>query len=297
VARLTKAPATVGGRYGCCGAIARIGIVGRLAEIVKAAARPPHSKLIGAGFMDRLTGIHAVREALEAGRAFDRIVIARGRQDTRVEEIVKLARERNISVRFEDRGQLDRLADSKDHQGVVALAAARAAATLEDILAAANAGPGKGEKGLIVLLDGVEDPHNLGAIIRTALAAGAHGVLVPERRAAGLTDTVARASAGALSHMPVAKVTNLARAMEELKEAGYWLIGLDEDAEKSYTQADYTSPVGIVLGGEGKGLHELTRKRCDFVVSLPTVGPVKSLNVSVAAGVVLFEAVRQRKGK
>ena len=247
--------------------------------------------------MDRLTRIHAVREALEAGRAFDRIVIARGRQDTRVEEIVKMARERNISVRFEERGQLDRLADSKDHQGVVALAAARAAATLEDILAAANEGPGKGEKGLIVLLDGVEDPHNLGAIIRTALAAGAHGVVVPERRAAGLTDTVARASAGALSYLSVAKVTNLARAMEELKQAGYWLIGLDEDADKSYTQADYTSPVGIVLGGEGKGLHELTRKRCDFVVSLPTVGPVKSLNVSVAAGVVLFEAVRQRKGK
>jgi 23S rRNA (guanosine2251-2'-O)-methyltransferase len=251
----------------------------------------------GAEIMDRLTGIHAVREALEAGRAFDRIVIARGRQDTRVEEIVKLARRNNIAVRFEDRGQLDRLADSKDHQGVVALAAARAAGTLEDILAAANAGPGKGEKGLIVLLDGVEDPHNLGAIIRTSLAAGAQGVVVPERRAAGLTDTVARASAGALAHLPVAKVTNLARAMEELKEAGYWLIGLDEDADKSYTQADYTASVGIVLGGEGKGLHELTRKRCDFVVSLPTVGPVKSLNVSVAAGVVLFEAVRQRRGK
>jgi 23S rRNA (guanosine2251-2'-O)-methyltransferase len=245
--------------------------------------------------MDWLTGIHAVREALEAGRAFDRIVIARGRQDTRVEEIVKLARERNISVRFEERGQLDRLADSKDHQGVVALAAARPAATLEDILASANAG--RGENGLIVLLDGVEDPHNLGAVIRTALAAGAHGVVIPERRAAGLTDTVARASAGALSHLPVAKVTNLVRAMEELKQAGYWLIGLDEDAPKSYTQADYTSSVGIVLGGEGQGLHELTRKRCDFVVSLPTVGPVKSLNVSVAAGVVLFEALRQRRGK
>jgi 23S rRNA (guanosine2251-2'-O)-methyltransferase len=247
--------------------------------------------------MDKLTGIHAVREALGAGRAFDRIVIARGRQDTRVEEIVRLARERNISVRFEDRGQLDRLADSKDHQGVVALAAARAAGTLDEIVAAANAGTGRGEKGLIVLPDGVEDPHNLGAIIRTALAAGAHGVVIPERRAVGLTDTVARASAGALAHLPVAKVTNLARAMEELKEAGYWMIGLDEGADKSYTQADFSSPVGIVLGGEGKGLHELTRKRCDFVVSLPTIGPVKSLNVSVAAGVVLFEALRQRRGK
>jgi 23S rRNA (guanosine2251-2'-O)-methyltransferase len=245
--------------------------------------------------MDRLTGIHAVKEALEAGRAFDRIVIARGRQDTRVEQIVQLARERNISVGFEDRSQLDRLADSKDHQGVVALAAPRAAATLDEILTVANAGAGHGSKGLIVLLDGVEDPHNLGAIIRTALAAGAHGVVIPERRAAGLTDTVARASAGALSHLAVAKVINLARTMEELKEAGYWLIGLDEEADKSYTDADYTSPVGIVLGGEGKGLHELTRKRCDFVVSLPTSGPVKSLNVSVAAGVVLFEVLRQRK--
>jgi len=223
--------------------------------------------------MDKLTGIHAVKEALEARRPIDRIAIAKGRQDTRVEEIVQLARKQGVPVRFEDRGQLDRLANSKDHQGVVALAAARAAATLEDILAHANAS--QGQLGLIVLLDGVEDPHNLGAIVRTTLAAGAHGVVIPERRAAGLTDTVARASAGALAHLPVAKVTNLVRTMEQLKEAGYW-------------------PVGIVLGSEGQGLHELTRKRCDFVVSLPTTGPVKSLNVSVAAGVVLFEAIRQR---
>ena len=247
--------------------------------------------------MDRLTGIHAVREALEAGRAFDRIVIARGRQDTRVEEIVQLARARNISVRFEDRSQIDRLADTKEHQGIVGLVAPRAAGTIEEIIEAANAAAaaGSGEKGLIVLLDGVEDPHNLGAIVRTSLAAGAHGVVIPERRAAGLTDTVARASAGALSHLPVAKVTNLARTMEELKEAGYWLVGLDEEGDREYTEVDFTSPVGIVMGGEGRGLHELTRKRCDFVVKLPTVGPVKSLNVSVAAGVVLFEVVRQRK--
>ena len=245
--------------------------------------------------MDRLTGIHAVKEALEAQRPIERIAIAKGRQDTRVEEIVQLARRQGIPVRFEDRGQLDRLANSKDHQGVVALAAARAAVTLEDILTQANAS--HGQTGLLVLLDGVEDPHNLGAIIRTALAAGAHGVVIPERRAAGLTDTVARASAGALAHLPIAKVTNLVRAMEELKEAGYWLVGLDEDGDKSYTEADYTSAIGIVLGGEGKGLHELTRKRCDFVVSLPTTGPVKSLNVSVAAGVVLFEARRQRNAR
>src|SRR6267154_1922079 len=164
--------------------------------------------------MDKLTGIHAVKEALEARRPIDRIAIAKGRQDTRVEEIVQLARKQGVPVRFEDRGQLDRLANSKDHQGVVA--AARAAADLEDILALANSAA-PGQLGLIVLLDGVEDPHNLGAIIRTALAAGAHGVVLPERRAAGLTDTVARASAGALAHLPVAKVTNLVRTMEELK--------------------------------------------------------------------------------
>jgi 23S rRNA (guanosine2251-2'-O)-methyltransferase len=245
--------------------------------------------------MDRLSGIHAVKEALEAQRPIDRIAIAKGRQDTRVEEIVQLARKQGVPVRFEDRAQLDRLANSKDHQGVIALAAARGAATLEEILTRANAN--HGGMGLIVLLDGVEDPHNLGAIVRTTLAAGAHGVVIPERRAAGLTDTVARASAGALEHLPVAKVTNLVRTMEELKEAGYWLVGLDEDGDKNYTEVDYTSPTGIVLGGEGKGLHDLTRKRCDFVVKLPTVGPVRSLNVSVAAGVVLFEAIRQRNRK
>ena len=245
--------------------------------------------------MELFTGIHAVREALEAGSTFDRIVIAKGRQDTRIEEIVQLARERGIAVRFEERSQLDRTANTRDHQGVVAIAAARAPVSLEDIIAAAN--KSQGQAGLIVLLDGVEDPHNLGAVIRTALAAGAHGVVIPERRAAGLTDTVARASAGALAHLPVAKVTNLARSMEELKEAGYWLVGLDEQGEKKYTEVDYTTPTGIVMGSEGKGLHELTRKRCDFVVSLPTTGPVKSLNVSVATGVVLFEAIRQRKAR
>lgn len=241
---------------------------------------------------DKLTGIHAVKEALEAHRPLEYVLVAKGRQDTRAEEIVQLARRNGIAVRFEERAQLDRAAGTRDHQGVVAIGAARAAATVEDILKSANKEHGK--PGLIVLLDGVEDPHNLGAIIRTALAAGAHGVIIPERRAAGLTDAVARASAGALAHLPVAKVTNLVRTMEELKEAGYWLVGLDEHADKSYTAVDYTSPTGIVLGGEGGGLHELTRKRCDFVVSLPTSGPVKSLNVSVASGVVLFEALRQR---
>jgi len=242
--------------------------------------------------MGLLTGIHAVREALAAGRPLERIVIARGRGGDRVEEIVRLAKEHGIPVRFEDRSQLDRLAGGREHQGIVGLAAAKKAFALEDLIAAA-----KGRTGLIVLLDGVEDPHNLGAIVRTALAAGADGVVVPERRAAGLTETVSRASAGALEYLPVARVVNLPRAMEELKEAGYWLVGLDERAPQAHTEVDLTGAMGIVLGGEGKGLHDLTRKRCDFVVSLPTTGPVRSLNVSVAAGVVLFEAVRQRKTK
>jgi 23S rRNA (guanosine2251-2'-O)-methyltransferase len=239
--------------------------------------------------MNWLTGFHAVEEALAAGRALDRIVIARGRHGERVEAVVQLARSKSVPVRFEDRLQIDRLAGTRDHQGIAALAAAKPALELEDLLAA------KTPQGLLVLLDGIEDPHNLGAIVRTALAAGANGVVIPERRVAGLSDTVERASAGALAHLPVARVKNLVRAMEEMKETGYWLIGLDERAEKKYTEADFSGQVGIVLGGEGEGLHELTRKRCDFLVSIPTSGPVRSLNVSVAAGVVLFEVVRQRQ--
>ncbi len=243
--------------------------------------------------MSRLTGIHAVREALEAGRALERIVVAKGRHGERIEELVQLARSRGVPVRFEERAQVDRLAGTREHQGVVAMAAARPVLALEDLVAKAVRQDSR--KGLLVLLDGVEDPQNLGAVVRTALAAGANGVVIPERRAAGLTETVARASAGAVAHLPVARVANLPRAMEELKQAGYWLVGLDERAEKSYTDADFTRAVGIVLGSEGKGLHELTRKRCDFLVSIPTTGPVRALNVSVAAGVVLFEAVRQRE--
>jgi|SRR5579871_6757774 len=239
--------------------------------------------------MNWITGFHAVEEALNAGRALDRIIIARGRHGERIGEIVRMAKTRGVPVRFEDRLQVDRAAGTREHQGIAALAAAKPAIELEDLLRA------KDSSKLIVLLDGVEDPHNLGAIVRTALAAGASGVVIPERRAAGLSDTVERASAGALAHLPVARVKNLVRAMEELKEAGYWLVGLDERADKNFTDVDLKGAVGIVLGREGEGLHELTRKRCDFLVSLPTTGPVKSLNVSVAAGVMLFEAVRQRR--
>jgi 23S rRNA (guanosine2251-2'-O)-methyltransferase len=238
--------------------------------------------------LNRISGIHAVEEVLSAGRPLDRILIASGQHGSRIQKIVELARSRGVPVRFEDRTQIDRIAGTEHHQGVVAFFAARATLDIEDLLAE------KGSDCLLVLLDGIEDPQNVGAIVRTSLAAGATGLVLPERRAAGLTETVARVSAGALAHLPVARVKNLARAMEQLKEAGYWLIGLDERAEKPYTDVDYKGRCAIVLGSEGSGLHELVRKRCDFVVSIPTSGPVRSLNVSVAAGVVLFEAVRQR---
>jgi 23S rRNA (guanosine2251-2'-O)-methyltransferase len=244
--------------------------------------------------MDRLTGIHAVREALEASRPLDSMMIAKGTHGNRIEELVRLARKLDVPVRFEERAQVDRAAGTREHQGVVAFLASSPIANFYDLL---KPRPTGSNVGLVVLLDGVEDPQNLGAIVRTSLAAGAQGVVIPERRAAGLTETVARASAGALAHLPVSRVTNLSRAMEELKEAGYWLVGLDERAEKLHTEVDFKVPVGIVLGGEGKGLHALVRERCDFLVSIPTTGPVRALNVSVAAGVVLFEVVRQRRGE
>jgi len=234
-----------------------------------------------------------VREALAARRPVQSVLIARGRHGDRLEEIVRLARRNGVSLRFEARPQIDRAAGTRDHQGVVALIAREASVSLEELLA----GDGSAASGLLVLLDGVEDPQNLGAIIRTALAAGAAGVVLPERRAAGLTDAAVRASAGAAAHLRVARVINLARAMEEIKRAGYWVVGLDERAERRYTDIDLSEPVALVLGGEGNGLHQLVKERCDFVVSIPATGPVRSLNVSVAAGVVLFEVVRQRAAK
>src|ERR1700674_2622726 len=187
--------------------------------------------------MERLSGIHAVREALLAGRALQTVLVARGRHGERLEEIVRLARRQGVPVRFEDRLQLDRAAGTRDHQGVAAVVAARAAILLEDLLARKSA---SGAQGPLVLLDGVEDPQNLGAIIRTALAAGAAGMVIPERRAAGLTESTARVSAGAVEHLPVARVTNLVRAMEQLKKAGYWLVGFDERAERRHTEVDLT---------------------------------------------------------
>jgi len=211
----------------------------------------------------------------------ERVLIARGLKGARLQELIELCRNRNIPVRFESREQLDRAARGVSHQGVVAYGAAAAYANLEDTASA---------RGLHVVLDGVEDPHNLGAVIRTAHAAGAAAVVIPERRAAGLTETVERAAAGALAYLPVVRVTNINRALEELKRRGYWIYGLDEKGRDRYDVVEYSTPAAFVLGAEGRGLHEQTAKHCDFLVSIPMrEGGVASLNVSVAAGVVLFE--------
>ncbi len=236
-----------------------------------------------------LFGVNAVREALASGQAMERVAIARGRHGQRVQVIVEACRRQNIPLRFVEREELDRLAGDVRHQGVVALTAAQSYRSLEEILASAK------KPALLVALDGVEDPRNLGAILRTAHCAGADGVVIPERRAAGLSDTVAKTSAGATSYLPVARVVNLARALDELKEAAYWIIGLEERAKQSYDQVDLKDSLVLVLGGEGHGLHELIRKKCDFLVSIPTFGKISSLNVSVAAGIILYEVVRQRK--
>jgi 23S rRNA (guanosine2251-2'-O)-methyltransferase len=232
-----------------------------------------------------LSGIHPVAEALRAKHPLERVLVAQGAGGPRVQEIIDLARGASIPVRFEPRAALDRLAGTSAHQGVVAMGAAQRYANLEGIAACE----------MLVVLDGVEDPHNLGAIIRTAHAAGAGAVVIPERRAAGVTDVVGKAAAGALEHLPVVRVTNINRALEELKQRGYWIYGLDERGAETYDQVEYASPAAVVLGGEGKGLHEQVKKHCDALVRIPVAGRISSLNVSVAAGVMLFEWRRRRE--
>jgi len=241
--------------------------------------------------MNVLYGINTVAEALKArGRAFEWIGVATERKDIRLKRVIDECRKIGVQVRFLTRMELDKLAGNTAHQGLVAVTSAKQYNDLDDLLAARRA-----EHSLIVVLDGVEDPHNLGAILRTADAAGADGVVVPDRRAAGVTGVVAKVSAGASEHLPIAKVTNISRALEELKSNDLWIVGLDERGPQTYDAIDYKMHCAVVLGAEGKGLHELVRRHCDFLVSIPMLGKVPSLNVSVAAGIVLFEVVRQRR--
>ncbi|MEY2413545.1 MAG: rRNA (guanosine2251-2-O)-methyltransferase [Acidobacteriaceae bacterium] len=243
--------------------------------------------------MNYIYGINAVAEALKArGRTFSWVGVAKERNDIRLKRVVDECRKQGVAVRFVSRAELEQMSGNNAHQGVVAVTSAKAYNDLEDIVAAK-----RGQYSMIVVLDGVEDPHNLGAILRSADAAGADGVVVPERRAAGITATVTKASAGASEHLPVAKVTNIARTVEELKAQNIWMVGLDERGDKTYDSLDYNMDCAIVLGGEGKGLHDLVARKCDFLVSIPMLGKVSSLNVSVAAGVMLYEIVRQRRQK
>jgi 23S rRNA (guanosine2251-2'-O)-methyltransferase len=241
--------------------------------------------------MHYIYGINSVTEALKArGRAFEWVGMAKERHDIRLQRLIEDCRRLSVPVRFLQRTELDRMAGNAAHQGVVAVTSAKQYNDLADVIAAK-----RGNYSLLVVLDGVEDPHNLGAILRTADAAGANGVVIPERRAAAVTGTVTKASAGASEHLPVAKVTNIARSVEELKENNIWTVGLDERGAKTYDSLDYKMDCALVLGGEGKGLHDLVKRKCDFLVSIPMLGKVPSLNVSVAAAVVLYEIVRQRR--
>jgi len=241
---------------------------------------------------DLLFGIHPVLEALQAGRrTVTRVVIAESRHDARMRQIVEAGRKAGVPVQFQPDRAVDRLAGGGAHQGVVAFVAGAAYADADELLASA------GLRALFVVLDGVEDPRNLGSVIRTAAAAGADGLFMPERGAAGLTPVAVKASAGLAERLPVARVTNIVALLKSMKEKNIWVAGLDAEGENSWTSFDLTVPVALVLGGEGRGLRRLARETCDVVLSVPLAAGVESLNLAVAAGVVLFEVVRQRGGQ
>ena len=237
-----------------------------------------------------IEGRNAVLEAFRAGKTIDKLFVLDGCQDGPVKSILREAKKTDTIINFVDKERLDRLANSGHHQGVVAQAAAYEYAEVEDIL---NAAKEKGEAPFIFILDEIEDPHNLGAIICTANLCGAHGVIIPKRRAVGLTATVAKTSAGAVNYTPVAKVTNIAKTIEELKKEGMWFVCADMDGTPYY-QMDLKGPMGLVIGNEGEGVSRLIKETCDFVASIPMKGDIDSLNASVAAGVLAFEIARQR---
>ena len=240
-----------------------------------------------------IEGRNAVIEAFRAGKTIDKLFVLDGCQDGPVKTILREARKGDTIIQFVKKERLDQMSETGKHQGVIAYAAAYEYAEVEDIL---NAAKEKEEAPFIILLDGIEDPHNLGAIIRTANQAGAHGVIIPKRRAVGLTATVARTSAGALNYTPVAKVTNLTATMEELKKQGIWFVCADMQGEVMYRQ-NLTGPIGLVIGNEGEGVSRLVKEHCDFHTAIPMHGEIDSLNASVAAGVLMYEIVRQRLGK
>ncbi len=237
-----------------------------------------------------IEGRNAVIEAFRAGKPIDKLYVLDGCQDGPISTIKREAKKTDALIKYVSKEQLDHMSQTGKHQGVIAQAAAYAYADVDDILAVAEE---KDEPPFIIILDGIEDPHNLGAIIRTANIAGAHGVIIPKNRAVGLTPTVNRASAGALSFTKVAKVTNIGKTIDELKEKGLWFVCADMDGEVMYRQ-NLTGPIGLVIGNEGDGVSRLVKEKCDFITSIPMKGDIESLNASVAAGILAYEIVRQR---
>lgn len=242
---------------------------------------------------EQIEGRNAVLEAFRSGKCVDKLFILDGCQDGPVRTIAREARKTDTIINYVSKERLDQLSETHAHQGVIAQVAAYDYSTVDEILARAEE---KGEAPFLIILDNVEDPHNLGAIIRTANLAGAHGVIIPKRRAVGLTSTVAKTSAGAINYTPVAKVTNIVRTIEELKEKGIWFVCADMGGETMY-DLDLTGPMGLVIGNEGEGVSRLVRESCDFTASIPMKGDIDSLNASVAAGVLAYEIVRQRLAK
>lgn len=237
-----------------------------------------------------IEGRNAVIEAFRSGKTVDKVLVLEGCQDGPINTIVREAKKQNVLIKYVKKDRLDKASETGKHQGVIAYVAAYKYAEIEDILENARE---KGEQPFIILLDGIEDPHNLGAIIRTANQAGAHGVIIPKRRAVGLTSTVARTSAGAINYTPVAKVTNIANTIEELKKEGMWFVCADMDGEVMYN-LDLKGPIGLVIGNEGEGVGRLVKEKCDFVAKIPMKGDIDSLNASVAMGILSYEIVRQR---
>lgn len=241
-------------------------------------------------YEDVIAGRNAVMEALKSGRPLDRVMVAKGDRQGSIGPIIAKCRQLNVPVKEVDGRKLDFMA--QNHQGVIAVAACKEYAKLEDLFALAEE---RGEKPFFIICDELEDPHNLGAILRTAEAAGAHGVIVPQRRSVGLTSTVYKASAGAVEYVPVARVTNVTETIKELKKRGIWVYGLDMDGE-TWCRTDLRDAMALVVGSEGRGISRLVKEQCDFILSMPMAGKINSLNASVATGIVLYEVARQRQG-
>ncbi|WP_045516565.1 23S rRNA (guanosine(2251)-2'-O)-methyltransferase RlmB [Neobacillus niacini] len=239
---------------------------------------------------DYIIGKNPVMEALRSERDINKILIAESSQRGQMQQLIQLAKEANVIVQFVPKKKIDQISD-ENHQGVLAYVAAYQYAEMDDLFAAADL---KNETPFFLLLDEIEDPHNLGSIMRTADAVGAHGIIIPKRRAVGLTATVAKASTGAIEHIPVVRVTNMARTIDELKERGIWIAGTDASGKQDYRQFDGTLPLGLVIGSEGKGMGRLVREKCDFLINLPMAGKVTSLNASVAAALLMYEVYRRR---